>query len=149
MVENGSLRAGDRGVALASFQPRLSNRQRELCDVVVAQFLEASYQPPDLASIAEERQLREHELQPMIELCVSRGELVHLGGGSFLHAKWVDDLKPRLSSAYGTNGFTMSELKTLLGTSRKYAVPIGEYLDRVGITRRIGDRRVLRAERVS
>ena len=33
----------------------------------------------------------------------------------------------------------MAELRDLLGTTRKYAVPIGEYLDRIGLTRREGD----------
>ena len=38
---------------------------------------------------------------------------------------------------------TMAELRDLLGTTRKYAVPIGEYLDRVGLTVREGDTRRL------
>ena len=38
---------------------------------------------------------------------------------------------------------TMAELRDLLGTTRKYAVPIGEYLDRIGLTRREGDVRRL------
>ena len=37
----------------------------------------------------------------------------------------------------------MSELRELIGTSRKFAVPIFEYLDRVGFTKRKGDVRVL------
>ena len=37
----------------------------------------------------------------------------------------------------------MSELRDLLGTTRKYAVPIGEYLDRIGLTKREGDVRRL------
>jgi selenocysteine-specific elongation factor len=32
-----------------------------------------------------------------------------------------------------------------LGTTRKYAVPLCEYLDRAGVTRRAGDLRVLAA----
>ena len=38
---------------------------------------------------------------------------------------------------------TMADLRDLLGTTRKYAVPIGEYLDRIGLTRRDGDVRRL------
>jgi hypothetical protein len=38
---------------------------------------------------------------------------------------------------------TMADLRDLLGTTRKYAVPIGEYLDRIGLTRREGDVRRL------
>jgi selenocysteine-specific elongation factor len=37
----------------------------------------------------------------------------------------------------------MADLRDAWGTTRKYAVPYGEYLDRLGITRREGDIRVL------
>jgi selenocysteine-specific elongation factor len=40
-------------------------------------------------------------------------------------------------------GLTVAEIRDMLGTTRKYAVPLCEYLDRVGVTRREGDLRVL------
>ena len=36
-----------------------------------------------------------------------------------------------------------AELKDAMGTSRKYAIPLLEYFDDKGITRRSGDERVL------
>ena len=42
-------------------------------------------------------------------------------------------------------GATMSEIRDLMGTTRKFAVPICEYLDQVGVTRRDGDLRFLAA----
>ena len=41
-------------------------------------------------------------------------------------------------------GLTLSEIRELLGTTRKYAVPICEYLDRIGFTSRDGDLRRLK-----
>ena len=38
-------------------------------------------------------------------------------------------------------GLTVSALREALGTSRKYAVPLAEYLDAAGVTRRVGDLR--------
>jgi selenocysteine-specific elongation factor len=40
-------------------------------------------------------------------------------------------------------GATVAEIRDLLGTTRKYAVPLCEYLDRIGVTRREGDLRFL------
>ena len=40
----------------------------------------------------------------------------------------------------------MAEIRDLLGTTRKYAVPICEYLDRIGLTKRDGDLRVLKEQ---
>jgi selenocysteine-specific elongation factor len=39
---------------------------------------------------------------------------------------------------------TVSAFRELLGTTRKYAVPLLEYFDQQGVTRRQGDLRVLR-----
>ena len=40
-------------------------------------------------------------------------------------------------------GLELPEIRDLLGTTRKFAVPLCEYLDRVGVTKRAGDLRVL------
>ena len=39
-------------------------------------------------------------------------------------------------------GLTVADIRDLLGTTRKFAVPICEYLDRIGVTKRNGDLRV-------
>jgi selenocysteine-specific elongation factor len=41
----------------------------------------------------------------------------------------------------------ISELRDILGSSRKYVVPLAEYLDRIGFTKREGEVRVLGQER--
>ena len=43
--------------------------------------------------------------------------------------------------AHATEGCTVSQLRESLGTSRKYAVPIAEWMDAQGITKRVGDLR--------
>ena len=51
-----------------------------------------------------------------------------------------DNLAERLS---GGEGLTVSQIREILQTTRKYAVPLCEYLDRIGFTERQGDVRVL------
>jgi selenocysteine-specific elongation factor len=48
-----------------------------------------------------------------------------------------------VASLEAGEALTMAGLRDLLGTTRKYAVPIGEYLDRIGLTTRAGDERRL------
>ena len=47
------------------------------------------------------------------------------------------------------SGLTVAEIRDLLGTTRKYAVPLCEYLDRISLTRREGDLRFLAEQQVS
>jgi selenocysteine-specific elongation factor len=46
-----------------------------------------------------------------------------------------------LAREHARQGMTVSALREGLGTSRKYAVPLAEYLDAAGVTRRVGDLR--------
>jgi selenocysteine-specific elongation factor len=44
----------------------------------------------------------------------------------------------------GKGTITVAEARTMFDTSRKYVLPLLEYLDQQRITRRVGDERVLR-----
>jgi selenocysteine-specific elongation factor len=62
----------------------------------------------------------------------------------YLHADVERGIRSTLSQKLGGSpGLTMSQIREILGTTRKYAVPLCEYLDSVGFTKRVGDLRVL------
>jgi selenocysteine-specific elongation factor len=42
-----------------------------------------------------------------------------------------------------TDSATASQIRQKIGTTRRVIIPFLEYLDRIGVTRRIGDERVL------
>jgi selenocysteine-specific elongation factor len=43
----------------------------------------------------------------------------------------------------GGQGRTVSEIREQLDITRKYAIPLCEYYDRIGFTKRAGDQRIL------
>ncbi|MDQ3973985.1 MAG: SelB C-terminal domain-containing protein, partial [Actinomycetota bacterium] len=68
------------------------------------------------------------------------GALVRLGADLAVVADALDRAVERLHAAYDTEGpLTAARAKEVLGTSRKYALPLLEELDRRGRTRRRGD----------
>jgi selenocysteine-specific elongation factor len=78
-------------------------------------------------------------------LCVAQGDLVHLVDNLFLHRDVEAKMRQQVQIALADGRkLTVSEIRELLATSRKFAVPICEYLDRIGITCRTGDMRMLR-----
>ena len=88
--------------------------------------------------------IAESMLQPILQLAAARQILRHLGSGLYLHADFESQLRCTVSQKLAvSNGLTVSEIKTILGTSRKFALPFCEYLDRIGVTRRHGDLRIL------
>lgn len=77
------------------------------------------------------------------------GRLVRLGivvahDNIYFHRDTLAGLVPTLTHLWEEHpeGFTVSDLRTALGITRKYAVPLAVCLDTCGYTRRVGDRRV-------
>lgn len=59
------------------------------------------------------------------------------------HREAVERARRTLAPLFVPPGLSVSEVGQALGISRKYSVPLLEYLDGVHFTRRLGDRRVL------
>jgi selenocysteine-specific elongation factor len=71
------------------------------------------------------------------------GEIVRVGD-FYLSAEGARDARRIVRSAIADEGpITVARLRDLLGTTRKYAVPLAEWLDATGATRRQGDVRAL------
>ena len=79
----------------------------------------------------------------LIDGAVRSGGLVRISPDLVLTRELVERAEAIVRES-GEDGITVSELRERLGTSRKYAVPLLEHLDRTGVTRRSGDLRFAR-----
>jgi len=136
--------AGDlRRIALANFKPKLSGNLRKLKDKLVAAYQEARFQPPDPASFAGAAGGHAANLNDLFEVCIAEGLLVRIASDIYLHADAEADMRRRITEKLKSSpGLTVAEIRDLLGTTRKFAVPLCEYLDAAGVTQREGDLRV-------
>ena len=81
----------------------------------------------------------------LLQLLIDAQLLVRVQGDLFFHQSALEDLKQKLR-AYALQHepdrtIDVGAFKDLAGVSRKYAIPLLEYLDRLRITQRQGDRR--------
>jgi selenocysteine-specific elongation factor len=135
-----------RRIARADFKPKLSGNQRKIKDKMVAAFQGARFQPPEPASFANQAGGNAASLQDLFDVCVAEGYLVRITNDLYLHADSEAEMRRLIHERLATGpGIPVAEIRDLLGTTRKYAVPICEYLDSIGLTRREGDLRVLAA----
>jgi selenocysteine-specific elongation factor len=129
-------------IARADFKPKLSANQRKLKDQIVDATKAAAFQPPDPAGFAVKAGGNAASLKDIYEVAIAEGLLVRVTDEIYLHADAAAEMRSRLQGKLaGGAGATVAEIRDLLGTTRKYAVPLCEYLDRVGLTRREGDLR--------
>ena len=74
-----------------------------------------------------------------------KGDVVRVNETVVFTTEAYDDMVGRIvAHLRENNSVTVAEAREIFGTSRKYVLPLLEYLDQQRITRRVGDERVLR-----
>jgi selenocysteine-specific elongation factor len=147
MLGESALVGDENAIALAAFKPRLTAAQKRMAGQVLEAFEAAGFQPPETGKLAKSAGIREDEARAVVELCADQGELIHLSGGLYIHRTAEERLRRRIIEILGdSEGMTVSQIKDMLEITRRHAVPICEYLDRIGLTKRKGDYRVLAGE---
>src|ERR687891_312489 len=122
-------------VRLASHGVALSPEQERARDALFATIESSGLTPP---------MTKELDVDPELLQSLSRsGELVRIGD-FHLTRRQAEDIRAKVREAIEARGpLTVAEIRDELGTSRKYAVPLCEWLDQTGATIRKGDTRVL------
>jgi selenocysteine-specific elongation factor len=122
----------------------MSDRDQALLQQLLQEFDDGAYQPPATTELRCRTPKNEKHIRELIDLATTQGQLVRIADGMYLHGRrWQDlvDLVVRTIRERGS--VKVSDLRTMLDSSRKYIVPIAERLDASGITRRVGDARTL------
>ncbi|MBL8866543.1 MAG: selenocysteine-specific translation elongation factor [Planctomycetia bacterium] len=133
-----------RRIARADFKPKLSVNQRKLKDAIVEAHAAAGFTPPEPAAFANRAGGNAKSLTEIYDVAVAEGFLVKIAPDLYLHADAETEMRRRVRERLAQPpGATVAEIRDLLGTTRKYAVPLCEYLDRIGVTKRVGDLREL------
>ena len=96
--------------------------------------------PPARKEVAPDEQL-----QKTLRFLIEQGEIVELNSEIVLLRDAFDQMRTAVVDFISTHGpATASQLRQAIGTSRRTVIPFLEYLDRIGVTQRIGDSRQLR-----
>ena len=130
-------------VGLTGRQPQLSQNERKLLASLLEIFRQAGIETPTAGECQRQVSKNRESVPQLLELAAELGDLVEIAPKVYLHAEVEAKLRGQLAAELEQQGLTVSQIRELLGTSRKYALPYCEYLDRIGFTRREGDVRVL------
>ena len=134
----------DSGIALDGYGPKLSANQRKLLTHIVQQFAKSGLASPTIAQLQSAAANNKEMVPKLLELAAASGDLVAISAEYYLHRDVLAAVKQTCQDAFTAGqGVTLSEIRELLGTTRKYAVPLCEYFDTTNFTRRDGDLRYL------
>jgi selenocysteine-specific elongation factor len=140
-TENGyTQEALQRGglIRRSGFVPSFTIAQQRQVEQLLQHFYAHPYTPPDRSEVEA---LAGAEI---VGALIEQGRLVKIGNGIvFLRETYAEALVKLVEYLRKHDRLTASEARDILGTTRKYVVPLLEHLDALHITRRIGDERVL------
>lgn len=147
-AEEGRLSHRSGYYAATEHVPKLSNEQRTFFDLAVPIDPAAPFVPVDFENVASAAKSGASTgLPKAFEMLLVRGVLIRVGEALYRGSQ-IEQIHRDMESFIDRNGrMTMAEFRDLLGTSRKYAVPLLEWFDGRGITVRSGDYRMLRTRK--
>lgn len=129
-------------IALAGHQVTLSPEESRARDAIERLFRDAGLAPPDAAAVAATAGVPAVVADRIAGLLVRQKTLVKLDVLLF-HADVLAQLKADVRALKGHARVDVPAFKERYGITRKFAIPLLEYLDRERVTRRVGDSRIV------
>jgi len=128
-------------VAAATHHPALTSEQETAIGAVIAELERQPFNPPPLPDL-----VRRYRLTPaLLQYLVVDGRVVRVNDDTAFARSAYDDAVRRLRLHLAEHRtLTVAAARDVLGSSRRYVLPLLEWLDAQKITRRVGDDRILR-----
>lgn len=132
-------------VTLSSFQTRLSVEEAAILKDIENLLLQEKFSSSSFDQLLKKFRLHPSRLTTLLDLLLRQKKIVKSQEGFLLHADWLENLKQQLAlmKARGQKELSVGDFKKLTGLTRKYAIPLLEFLDELGLTRRLGNRRLI------
>ena len=130
---------------LASHKVQLGGQETVLMDKIKKILGEQPLAPPDLKEIEKQVAVPRNRLNEVIRLLERDGSVVRVTTDMYFLASSIEQLRGTLVRFLAEKGeMNAAAFRDLIGSSRKYTIPLLEYFDRAGLTIRIGDIRKLK-----
>jgi selenocysteine-specific elongation factor len=141
----------DKKAEVAGEQVRLAGRGVELKDEeskakqeIEKAFSTAGLKVPAMKEVLASLPVDKNRAQKLVTLLLRDRILVKLTDDLVFHQTALQSLRQILTEYKSKSAkIDVAKFKDLTGVSRKYAIPLLEYLDRERVTRRVGDERVI------
>jgi selenocysteine-specific elongation factor len=129
-------------VAVAAHKQLLSTEQQTALGAFIAELESQPFNPPPLAEL-----MRKHALTPaLLQYLVADGRIVRVNEDTvFARSAYDEAVRVLRAHLAEHRTLTVAAARDLLGSSRRYVLPLLEWLDAQKVTRRVGDDRILRS----
>ena len=136
-IAGEQVHAAGRGVVM-------KDEEAESKQIIESAFASAGLKVPSLRDVLAGLKVDKTRAQKIVTLLLRDKVLIKISEELVFHRDALDDLRKRMQAQKNASPkIDVAKFKDLAGVSRKYAIPLLEYLDRERVTRRVGDERVI------
>lgn len=145
LVARGELIEKKHRIALVGHRESFSEDEQELVESIEALYKSRLFNPPGLQEVIAQAGAGSEKVQRIIKILIEHERLVRVEKDMYFHRDGVEKARDILISYITEQGGLESvKFKYLLDTTRKFAIPLLDYFDRINLTRRSGYTRFLR-----
>lgn len=132
---------------LTGFEPKLSRDDAEAARVVEQIIYDGRYAAPSKEELFGKVKFTKDRAQRVLDVLADRGAVLLLKDGVLLHKDRMEEARKMVvDEIKKAGGIDPARAKDLLGTSRKFVIPILERFDEMGVTVRVENKRLLKKE---
>jgi selenocysteine-specific elongation factor len=122
----------------------MKDEEAEAKKTIESAFSTAGLKVPALKDVLAALQVDKSRAQKIVTLLLRDKVLIKIADDLVFHHSALGDLKRQLAQYKSKSPkINVAQFKDLTGVSRKYAIPLLEFLDRERVTRRVGDERII------
>ena len=129
-------------ISLSSHRAQLNDSQIRALTQIETAFRKGGFQPPLPGDVLKTLNGDDKQSRTLLESLVKGKRLVRISENIIFHSDVIAHICTSLAAHKGRR-FSVPEFKQWMDISRKYAIPLLEYLDREHVTRREGDMRIV------
>ena len=145
LKSNGRLVERDQRLARAEHKPTFQDRDAPYLEAIESSFRQQGFAPPSTAELAEKLRIAPAAMDKLLGILQEHQRLVAVAEGLLFHREAIEHAWRLLVEHIQKEGRLESvQFKYLLGTTRKFALPLLDYFDRSGLLRRVGNTRYLK-----
>lgn len=143
-LRTGKIEVAGELVRLAGRGVVMKDDEAESKKLIEAAFATAGLKVPSLKDVLAGLKVDRARAQQIVTLLLRDRILIKISDELVFHQKALTDLRQRMTTEkVKSPKLDVARFKDLTGVSRKYAIPLLEYLDREHVTRRVGDERMI------
>jgi selenocysteine-specific elongation factor len=122
----------------------MKDEESESKKIIEQAFLSAGLKVPSLKEVLAGLKVDKIRAQKIVTLLLRDKVLMKISEELVFHQSALVELRQKVTALKNTAPkIDVARFKEMTGVSRKYAIPLLEYLDRERVTRRVGDERVI------